>query len=517
MGRPASLVPCSSGLNLGAFCLGLFLPVMASVLQCPCTLAVHFPSEIYRSTGSSQVLPELVKSLDLPNVRGIQFMPNGVVRVTYKEPAQCDAALASGIRFRGAALRISPVDSRTRLVYVRDLPVEAPDDGLKVYLRAFGVVHSCSMQTYPGMPDVFTGTRVVKVTLTKDLPSSARVSGFDVRLWYQGQPQVCPVCRSYGHRVKDCPFNGLCRRCSQPGHMARESSFRRTSVDPAVSSVPDPVAGADPSISEDEADPDYVPSSASEPGSCSGDEEVLRSVPTSVLAARVRKRSAPPAVPSDESSVDLRDNELSPVSELASTVPGTPESASAVVAPESGSAPAVPDPVPGTPVSASAVAVPDSTPVSASAESSGSKPKKKKPRSSQSAVASSLAKFFSVKSNPVKSTPVQSSPVESTPVESTPAESASVESSPVAGSPPASFWEVSRRTGFGYVVDDGCGSSIRLDFGRLSRSIEIESTSFEYDRFVKYVHHGFGRVPFRPPHTTYLPAGTPLEFPKPPK
>ena len=115
---------------------------MAAVLQCPRTLAVHFPSEIYRSTGSSQVLPELAKSLDLPNVRGIQFVPNGVVRVTYKEPAQCDAARACGIRFRGAPLRITPVDSRTRLVYVRDLPVEVPDDGLQVFLRAFGVVHS---------------------------------------------------------------------------------------------------------------------------------------------------------------------------------------------------------------------------------------------------------------------------------------------------------------------------------------------------------------------------------------
>ncbi|CAH3018890.1 unnamed protein product, partial [Porites evermanni] len=333
---------------------------MASVLQCPRTLAVHFPSEIYRSTGSSQVLPELAKSLDLPNVRGIQFMPNGVVRVTYKEPAQCDAALASGIRFRGAPLRITPVDSRTRLVYVRDLPVEVPDDGLKVFLRAFGVVHSCAMQTYPRMPDVSTGTRVVKVTLTKDLPSSVRVSGFDVRLWYQGQPQVCPVCRSYGHRVKDCPFNGLCRRCSQPGHMARECSFRRTSVAPTV---PDPVAGVDPAMSEDEDedDPDYVLSSASESGSCSGDEEVLRSVPTSVLAARARKRHAPPVLPSDESSVDLRDNELSPVSESASTVPGTPESASAVVVPDPD--PVVPDPVPGTPVSASAVVVPAPDPV----------------------------------------------------------------------------------------------------------------------------------------------------------
>lgn len=292
VGRPASFVPCVSGLNLGVFHFwGLFLPVMAAVLQCPRTLAVHFPSEIYRSTGSSQVLPELVKSLDLPNVRAVQFMPNGVVRVTYKEPAQCDAALTSGISFRGALLRVAPVDSRTRLVYVRDLPVEVPDDGLKVYLRAFGVVHSCVMQTYPSLPQVATGMRVVKVSLAKDLPSSARVSGFDVRFWYQDQPQACPVCRSYGHRVKDCPFNGLCRRCSQPGHMARECSFRRSSVStPAASSVPDisvsgPVAGVDPAMSEDEDDPDFVCSSASEPGDCSGDEEAVRGASLVELAS----------------------------------------------------------------------------------------------------------------------------------------------------------------------------------------------------------------------------------------
>ena len=463
---------------------------MAAVLQCPRTLAVQFPSEIYRSTGASQVLPELVKSLDMPNVRAVQFMRNGVVRVTYEEPAQCDAALASGISFRGATLRVAPVDSRTRLVYVRDLPVEVPDDGLIVYLRAFGVVHSCVMQTYPRLPQVATGTRVVKVTLTKDLPSSARISGFDVRFWYQGQPQACPVCRSYGHRVKDCPFNGLCRRCSQPGHMARECSFRRSSVStPAASSVPDvsvsdPVAGVDPAMSEDEDDPDYVPSSASEPGSCSGDEEVLRS-------ARARKRSVPPV---NESSVDLRDNELSPASDpvpgtpesasavvASDPVPGTPESASAVVSsnPVSASADPVPDPVPGTPVSASAVVVPDSPPVP--------KPKKRKPRPPQAAEASV--------------------PAESTPVEST----------PVTRPPRRTFWEATRRTGFGSVVADGTGASVYLDFGRLSRSIEIESTSFEYDRFVKYVHHGVGHIPIRSPDTVYLSPGTPLEFPKPPK
>ena len=361
------------------------------------------------------------------------------------------------------------------------------------------------MQTYSGMPDVFTGTRVVKVTLTKDLPSSARVSGFDVRLWYQGQPQVCPVCRSYSHRVKDCPFNGLCRRCSQPGHMARECSFRRTSVAPAASSVPDPVASADPSISEDEDDPDYVLSSASETGSCSGDEEVLRSVPTSVLAARVRKRSAPPPVLSDESSVDLWDNELSPESD---PVSGAPESASAVVASDHVPDP-VPDPVPGMPESASAVVVPDpvpdpvsGTPVSASAvvvpdaKTSVSKPRKKQPRPSQPAVASSPAKS-----------------------------SVRAKSTPVAESSPPTYWKATRDTGRRYVIKDCTGASVYFDFGRLTRSIEIESTTFEYDRFVKYVHHNVDRpylcdyvkASTRAPRTTTLPACTPLEFPKPSK
>ena len=284
--------------------------------------------------------------------------------------------------------------------------------------------------------------------------------------------------------------------------MACECSFRRLSVVPDVSdSVPplnDPVAGVDPSISEDEDDPDYVLFSASESGPCSGDEEVLRSVPTSVLAARARKCSVPPAVPSDESSVDLRDNELSPASDPVDPVPGTPDSASAVVAsdpdpvsisdpvpgtPESAfavvpdpvSVPvvpvSVPDPVPGTPVSASAACAKSESSVSAPAkEYSGSKPKKKKPRS---AAASSSATSTSVKSVPAKSTPAKSTSVP--------------------GPPFSTYWEASCHTGFGYVLQDCTGDPVYFDFGHFSRSIEIDSTTFEYDRFVKYVHHDVER------------------------
>ena len=309
--QPVS-VPCGPGLNLGVFPFA-----MSAVVQCPRTLAVHFPSTVYRSAGSAQVLPDLAKSLDIAYVQCIQSVPNGIVRVTFKESAQCDAALASGVSFRGSKLSVSPVDARTRLVYVRDLPAEVPDEPVCVFLRQYGVVHSLSPQFHPGLPGVKNGTRVAKVTLLKDLPTSVRIAGFDVRLWYQGQPQPCPVCCQFGHRVRDCPLNGLCRRCRQPGHMARECSSRRVSVAPS----PAPVSGAGSPVSAaDEDDQDYVYFSASESDAvsdeeeavdaCSGDEEVLKSAaPDHEVASRTRKRalseSFVESIVSAESSVDL--------------------------------------------------------------------------------------------------------------------------------------------------------------------------------------------------------------------
>ena len=480
---------------------------MSGVVRCTRTLAVHFPPTIYRSSGSSQVLPELVKSLDVPNVQCIQFVPNGIVRVTYKESAQCDAALSGGVAFRGSNLRVTPVDARTRVVYLRDLPAEVPDEPVRAFFRKFGIVHSLAPQFHPGFPDVATGTRVVRVTLTKDIPSTVRIAGYDARLWYQGQPQSCPICRQFGHRVRDCPLNGRCRRCRQPGHMARECTSRRPTsflsdpVPVADLSAPDqsaPVPGMpesasavvdesaaadasdvpDASMSDSEVDPDC----ASEPGSCSGDEEITRAACLVTLTSALRKRSLSEtqaelvgALDSGEpapgfsvssfggSQPSLLDLETSDPDFV--PAPGMPESASAAVAA-----------VPGTPEPASAVVA---DPVSRSLP----RPKKRK---------------F----------------VDLPPSGFSPQQELAVLARPYHGILP--------RTTYAYVCADTVKPDVPvvMDFGYLTRSVVADYCSFELDRFVKYVHRDHSRPVASSifpsdvaVSTESLPAGTPAKFP----
>lgn len=462
-GAQPVLVPCGPGLNFA---------VTLSV-QCPRTLAVHFLPTVYRSAGLAQVLPDLVKSLDIANVQCIQFVPIGIVRVTFKESAQCDAALASGISFRGSKLCASPDDARTRLVYVRDLPAEVPDESVSVFLRQYGIVHSLSPYFHPGFPDVPTGTRVVKVTLMKDLPSSVRIAGFDVRLWYQGQPHACPVCRQFGHRVRDCPLNGLCRGCRQPGHMACECTSCRASAAVVSASAP----GADPPMSADgEDDPDYVYFSASESDAvsyeeeavdaCSGDEEVLRSA---ALVREIAKGMRKCALSESfvESVISWRSpSDLPSQSALAGSQPSLP-----TVAPESSvpeSSESVPLPVPE---------------LSESVPRSAPPPHKKR-------FVDLLPSGFS--------------------------------SQQVADALTRPYHGILPRTSYAYVSPDPVKPELPvvMDFGYLTRSVVTDDCTFELDRFVKYVHRKFSRVTASPFFSSdvvvskeSLPAGTPLKFP----
>ena len=189
-------------------------------LSCPSSLVAFFPAEVYRNVGACDVLTRLVEVLGRDKLSTVQILRNGAVRLTFVDTPSCDAVALNGFRFNDHSIRVQAVEQRSRIAYLRDLPCEVPDDSVRAALRPFGEVHSLQKSFHDGFPGLFDGSRIVKMSLAKDSPPVLLVAGFECRIWYRRQPQNCPICRAPGHRVKECPFNGVCRRCRQPGHVA---------------------------------------------------------------------------------------------------------------------------------------------------------------------------------------------------------------------------------------------------------------------------------------------------------
>ena len=434
-------------------------PVMSDAAECPCTLVLQFPAEVYRSSGESVVLPELLKSVDLSKVRCVQFIRNGLVRVTYNDATTCDAAMSGGITFRGQRLPVSPVSARSRLVYVRDLPAEVSNPFVKTALCSYGTVHDVTAMEHSGYPGLLNGTRLVKVTLESDIPSTVHIRGFDCRVWYQGQPQACAVCRSYRHRVRECPLNGLCRRCHQAGHVARECREPRRPSNVHHEPLSVLVDSSEVVESNDETNEVEFESceESDDSSSISEGEEVLASGDESVLA---------------EGSADLPPRRSVPVT--VSAEGSTPDLPSRRPVTESS-----PPPVSSSVVVSSAVV----TPVVSSKVSVGS-PDPKSP------VKSSEVRKRRVKS-PAKSPASSELPVKSSgKVSKWSSESERVASGVSKLLVPPSV------TGYALVFKDResvCGVS-RIDFGALTRDIIKDKYCFEYNRFVNYVHRDCPRA-----------------------
>ena len=229
---------------------------MAAAVQCPNSLVAFFPADIYRSVGSSAVLPELLRAVDQEKLSTVQFLRNVAARLTSKSTADCDAAVANGITYGDVPLRVVGVEARSRLVYFRDCPTEVSDNAVHGFFASFGDVHSVSRSCHDAFPGLFDGNRLVKMTMTKDIPASVRVAGYDCCVWYRRQPAFCVICKKMGHCGKSCPLDGLCRCCRQPGHIAREcrnawSAARAASAAPsslAASSAPPSAAPALPAV-----------------------------------------------------------------------------------------------------------------------------------------------------------------------------------------------------------------------------------------------------------------------------
>ena len=186
------------------------------------SLIACFPEYVYSNAGPSTVLPQLLQSLEADKVLAAQFLRSGRVRLTFCDSDTCDAVLEKGLDYDGVPLRLLPADNRLRTVFLRDIHVETGDTVVASTFSEYGEVLSVEYGYYEAHPFLQNGNRFVKILLSRDIPGFIQVDNFDCQVWYSRQPPQCSVCRASDHRAPACPLPGLCRRCLQPGHMARK-------------------------------------------------------------------------------------------------------------------------------------------------------------------------------------------------------------------------------------------------------------------------------------------------------
>ena len=209
----------------------------------------------------------------------------------------------------GSRVPILPVDD-SKLVRVSRLPFEVPEKDLRASLEGYGTILSYQLELdkEDGLP---TGTRLLRVKLSRAIPNRLFVSGFPCFLWYPGQPKQCHHCSSRDHLLAQCPERGLCRPCRQPGHMAKDCPRKKAGKASAFSWGPEPpvesppvVAGVEESPiedagSENESESTEVESDPPAPIHVEvveeGDSSALAAPPSSLVAKTASSNGSVPA------------------------------------------------------------------------------------------------------------------------------------------------------------------------------------------------------------------------------
>lgn len=186
-----------------------------------------FSAETTAPVVAKWVLEYFVNHHPNYKVVSIQLCSGHVARVSFS--SECDSAKATleGLgevtinEVRCLVIRPAPPPPRVENVLVYNYPFEFPDDPVATVLRNFGVVKNVGFQRWTNIPDVCTGTPLVRMIVTRAIPCFVFVEGFRCKVWYRDKPLTCDIRFKSGHKASGCPDKGKCLRCHQPGHVVR--------------------------------------------------------------------------------------------------------------------------------------------------------------------------------------------------------------------------------------------------------------------------------------------------------
>ena len=197
------------------------------VFLCSNTCVVHVPAAII-SHEKTRVLSFLEEVVDFDKLSAVQFIPRGLIRLTFKELADKERLVSQGsIMLEIVECDVTPSDRPYTMVYVHHYPAEGDDTLLLEQFRRFGKIVATKHQHFPGRPNLLTGSRVLTMSLSQQIPAEVFIDSYPTRVWYRGMAPFCQICKSMGHKAADCQHNGKYHECGEAGHLARAYPSRR--------------------------------------------------------------------------------------------------------------------------------------------------------------------------------------------------------------------------------------------------------------------------------------------------
>ena len=153
-------------------------------------------------------------------------------------------------------IMIQDMTSNIKYVAVAGIPFEVPDKAVYELMSRFGIVKGIRMNYYQSvLKGIATGTRIVKMSIKRNIPSVLKVGSKTLNISYDGQNKTCFKCGREDHLGEGCStleehkvlvFNDTDYPVlnSQPGVSVGTSGTIPASTDPVV------IAAAIPPVSD---------------------------------------------------------------------------------------------------------------------------------------------------------------------------------------------------------------------------------------------------------------------------
>ncbi len=213
--------------------------------------ALSIPQRMAQSCSTEELAAKITAALDPTTVRTVQATAKRRFLLEFSSVPAASAVMTAGIDIEGIHLTPMVAFDKLTSVFVSRIPPRVTDDQFVKAFSPFGRVVSVKPLPLRLQPHVFSGTRLLRMAVSKPIPSFFQVMGFPGLVRYRGQPFQCFRCRELGHCYRECP--------SKPIPSAR----RRRKAPSSSSFLPSSCPGSPPPLVIVECRPDGVAPSQS--------------------------------------------------------------------------------------------------------------------------------------------------------------------------------------------------------------------------------------------------------------